>query len=134
MLRVIISLSLVWKKQFYAMIGKLKDAVRKLNNTEIITPTESMHYNSYLIKKAHCSCGTFTILQREEEMLKKTCEPVMLQKLGVSTKFPCDVPYARKLAVGFVLIAPSAIVNVLALRLYVSHYQGESTLVNWYKC
>ena len=35
------------------MVEKMKEAVRKLSNTEMITTTASMYHNTYLIKNIY---------------------------------------------------------------------------------
>ena len=70
-LGVMISPALVWDKQFNMMIEKMKEAVRKLNNTEMVTTTASMCYNVYLIKNVHYGCGILSLSQKQENALKK---------------------------------------------------------------
>ena len=125
-LGVMMSPSLSWEKQFCMMVGKMKDAVRKLNNTEMITTTASMYYNAYLITNVYYGSGVFSITKTQEEVLKKIYEPTILRKLKLSTKFPRKILYARKSALGVGLMAPSTIVDTLAVRAYVGHQRGRS--------
>jgi len=120
--------SLVWDKQFCMMVGKLKEAVRKLKNTEMITTTASMYYNAYLITNVYYGYGILNITSKQEEILKKIYEPIILQKLQLSIKFPRKILYARKSALGVGLMAPSTIIDSLALKAYVSHQRGESNI------
>ena len=120
------NLSLVWDKQFCMMVGKLKEAVRKLNNTEMITTTTSMYYNAYLISNVYYGSGIFSISKKQEEILKKIYEPIILQKLKLSKKFPRKILYARKSVLGVGLMAPSTVLDILAIRAYVGHQRGES--------
>ena len=113
--------SLVWEKQFDIMVIKLKEAVRKLNNMEMITTLALIYYNVYLITNVYYGCGIFSISKKQEDILMKIYEPVILQKLGLSIKFPRNVLYARKSALEVGLIAPSTIIDTLALKLYVGH-------------
>ena len=88
-----------------------------------------MHYNMCLIKKVHYSEGIFTTNKRQETVLKNTCESFILNKIGLSEKFPRKVLHERKSALEVGLIAPIAIMNVLALKLHVSHNRGETRVL-----
>jgi len=46
--------------------------------------------------------------------------------MGLSQKFLRKALYARKSALGVGLMSPSMILNILALKLYVSHKRGET--------
>ena len=54
-------------------------------------------------------------------MLKKTCEPVLLKKMGLSVKFPQKILCARKSALGIGLLSPATIIDALALKLCLGH-------------
>ena len=45
--------------------------------------------------------------------------------MGLSIKFPRKIVYARKSALGIGLIAPSTIIDTLALKLYLGHKRME---------
>ena len=120
--------SLVWDKQFCMIVGKLKEAVRKLKNTKMITTTALMYYNAYLITNVYYGCRILNITSKQEEILKKIYKPIILQKLQLSIKFPRKILYARKSALGIGLMAPSTIIDSLALKAYVSHQRGESNI------
>jgi len=55
---------LTWDKQFNAMVGKMKEAIRKLNNTEMVMTIASMYCNMYLIKNVYYGCRIFSISQK----------------------------------------------------------------------
>jgi hypothetical protein len=117
-----------WKSQFTEMVKKMKEAIGKLNKTEMITSTASLYYNMYLIKKVYFGCGIITITEQQEEILKKIYEPVILRKMGLSEKFPRAVLYSRQTALGVGLMSPKTIIDSLALKLYVGHQRYRSEL------
>ena len=125
-LGVMMGPALIWDAQFVTMVNKMKDAIGKLKNTTIAVSTASMYYNMYLIKKVYYGGGVFSITNRQETILKNIYETVILNKMGLSQKFLLKALYARKLALGVGLMSPSTILNILALKLYVSHKRGET--------
>jgi len=127
-LGVMMSPALIWDAQFVQMVNKMKDAIGSLKNTNIAVLTASMYYNMYLIKKVYYGGGIFTLNDRQEKILKTIYESVILNKLGLSVKFPRKVLYARKSALGVGLMAPRTIMSVLALKLYLSHQRGETRI------
>ena len=127
-LGVYMSPSLVWHKQFEIMKNKMREAIFKLNNTNMVASNASMYYNMYLIKKVYFGCGVININQRQEEDLKKIYEPVILRKLGLSKNFPRSVLYSRKTALGVGLMAPKTIMDGLALKLYLGHQRSEDRI------
>ena len=80
----------------------------------------------YLIKKVYYGSGIYVINKRQEKILKSIYESVILNKMGLSIKFPRKVLYARKSALGVGLMAPRTIMSILALKLYVSYQRGET--------
>ena len=69
----------------------------------------------YLITHVYFGCGIIKMSPQQELILMKISEPVLLQKLKLSEKFPREVLYARKIALGVGLMKPSTILSVLAL-------------------
>ena len=55
----------------------------------------------------------------------KLSENTLLKKLKLSEKFPRDMLYAKKSALGVGLMKPSTILAVLALQLYVGHQRMQ---------
>jgi len=90
--------------------------------------TASMYYNMYLCKKVYFGSGVFSLSKKQEEILKKIYEPVVLKKLGLSEKFPRSILYSRKTALGVGLMAPNTIMSILALKLYVGHNRIKSEI------
>ena len=76
--------SLMWDSQFVAMVNKMKEAIGRLKNTEIIVSTASMYYNIYLSKKVYYRSGIFYITDQQEDILKKIYKPVILRKMELS--------------------------------------------------
>ena len=99
----------------------MSKAICKLSNTTMVVSTASMYYNMYLIKKVYFRCGVISITSKQEEVLKKIYEPVILKKLGLSANFPAVVLYSRKLALDAGLLAPRAIINTLVMKLYIGY-------------
>ena len=48
----------------------------------------------------------------------KISELVLLKKLELSEKFPREILYARKSALGVGLLKPSTIITILTLKIY----------------
>ena len=120
-LRVRVSLLLVWDKQFEIIKEKMSKAVFKLNNITMVVSTTSMYYNIYFIKKVYFGCRVISINSKQEEILKKIYELVILQKLRLSANFPRLVLYSRKSALRVGLIAPRTIINGSAMKLYLEY-------------
>jgi len=116
---------LKWVVQFAAMKEKMRSAVKKLRNTVIATSTASLYYNMYLTTNVYFGCGVMYLMPKQEEILKKIYKPVLLQKIGLSIKFPRKIVYARKSALGIGLIAPSTIIDTLVLKLYLGYKRME---------
>ena len=55
-------------------------------------------------------------------------EPVLLKKLGLSEKFPREILYARKSALGVGLLKPSTIITILTLKLYLEHMRNDDRI------
>ena len=127
-LGVMMGPALTWDKQFVMMVNKMKEAIGKLKNTVIFVSTASMYYNMYLCKKVYFGSGVFTLNEKQEDILKKIYEPVILKKMGLSEKFPRSALYSRKTALGVGLMAPNTIMNALALKLYLGHNRSNSAL------
>ena len=125
-LGVIMGPALTWDSQFVEMVNEMKDAIGALKQTAIVVSTASMCYNMCLIKKVHYGSGMFTINDRQEKILMKIYESALLNKMGLSKKFPRKVLHPRKSALGVGLMAPKTIMSVLALKLHLSHQRGET--------
>ena len=78
----------------------MREAIYKLKNTTLAINNASMYYNMYLIKKVYFGTEIMSILEQQENELKKIYESVILKKLGLSEKFPRKILYARKSALG----------------------------------
>ena len=65
----------------------MSEAIYKLNSTTIVVSTASMYYNMHLIKKVYFGFRVMSITLKQEEVLKKIYEPVILRKLGLSANF-----------------------------------------------
>ena len=44
----------------------MREAMHKLKNTEIVAPTDHMHYDACLIKKVYVGCGVFSLTPQQE--------------------------------------------------------------------
>jgi hypothetical protein len=127
-LGVIMGPSLTWDNQFVEMVNKMKEAIGRLKQTEIVVSTAAMYYNMYLSKKVYFGCGIVALTEPQEEILKKIYEPVLLRKMGLSEKFPRSVLYSRKSALGVGLMSPTTIISSLALKMYIGHNRYRSEL------
>ena len=97
-LGAMISPALIWDAQFVKMVNKMKDAIGSLKNTTMAVSTASMYYNMCLIKKVYYGCGILKLNDSQVKILKTIYESVILNKLGLSVKFPRKVLHARKSA------------------------------------
>ena len=110
----------------YSNGSELREAIHKLANTEIIALTAHLYYSIYLIKKVQYECGVMSLNLNQEQLLKRTYEPVILRKLKLSESFPRKVLYIRNSALRVGLIALRTIVDVLALKLCVGYQRARS--------
>jgi len=115
-----------WEKQFQVMLEKMKEATYKLRNVEIAAPVAHLYYNAYLIKKVYFGSGVLMLTEKQEKELRKIYEPILLRKMNLSEKFPRHVLYSRKTALGVGLLAPSTIVDILSVKLYMGHQRMNS--------
>ena len=125
-LGVYISPSMKWETQFKSMIEKMKEATYKLRNVEIAAPIAYLYYNAYMIKKVYFGCGILSLSEKEEQELKRIYEPTLLRKMRLSEKFPRNILYARKTALGVGLLSPRTIIDTLSLKLYLGHQRMNS--------
>ena len=107
---------LKWERQFNKMVHKMKQAIAKLKNTTITILVVYIYYNMYLLTKVYFRCGIMKITDKQEEYLMKIYEPTILKKLGFSVKFPHNILYAWKLALGIGIIKSSTVIKTLALK------------------
>ena len=126
-------LSLKWDEQFEVMIAKMKVVVNHLKNIIISISTALIYYNMYLIKKVYFGYSIVSISKKQEEMLKKIYEPVILRKMGLSEKFLRCVLYSRRTVLGIGLMFLRMIMDILALKLYVGHNRMESEVARMIK-
>ena len=75
----------------------------------------------YLTTHVYFGCRILKVTPKQEEILIKISKPVLLKKINLSEKFPREVLYARKSALGIRLMKPSTILAVLAAQLYFGH-------------
>ena len=107
-----------WIRQFKMMKEKMINAMWKLGNIPVTVSNAYLYINMYLITHVYFGCGILNINPKQEEILMKLSEPVILKKIQLSVKFPREVLYARKSALGIGLMKPSTILAVLAAQLY----------------
>jgi len=93
-----------------------------------------MYYHVYMIKEVFFGCGVVELYPREEQELKRIYKTPLLQKLELSKKFPHAVMYARKSALELGIMAPSTILAMLELKLYIGNKRingnaGEAIVV-----
>jgi hypothetical protein len=113
--------SIKWIKQFELIKDKMRCAIAKLQNTVIALPLIYIFFNQYLIKSMYFGCRPIYINKAQEKELMKIYEVPILKKIGLSAKFPRQILYVRKAALGVGIIKPSTIINTLAIKLYIEH-------------
>ena len=57
----------------------------------------------------------------------------MLRKLGLSEKFPKELLYAQRGALGVSLITPKTAIAIAIVKLYIGNMQQQSNVVNLIK-
>ena len=62
----------------------------------------------------------------EKNEMKRIYEVLILKKLGLSVKFPREVMYMRKTALGLGLIELDAVLEILTLKQYFGHMRMRS--------
>ena len=113
------------------MKDKMRCAIAKLQNTAIDLPLTYIFFNQYLIKSIYFGCSVIYLNKTQEKELMKIYEESILKKIGLSAKFPRQILYARKSALGVGIMRPSTIVNTLAIKLYIRHQQKKSRLASF---
>ena len=108
------------------MKEKMRKAIFKLKNTEIVITTVYLYYNMYLITKVYFGCSIIHLTEQQELELKKIYKPVILRKLGLSENFPRYILYSRKTALGVGLLSLSMIIDTLAIKLYLRHIRANN--------
>ena len=106
----------------------MRYAIAKLQNIVIASPLIYIFFNQYLIKSVYFSCGVIYINKVQKKELMKIYEVPILKKIGLSAKFPRQILYARKAALGVGIMKPSTIINTLAIKLYIGHQRKKSRL------
>lgn len=112
------------------MRRKLIESIKKLMRTELTSHQVHVYFNIYMLKSVFFGCGVVSLIKREENEMKRTCETPMLKKLGLSTKLPREVMYVRKTALGLGLIEPCTVLSILTLKQYFGHMRMGSDTSN----
>ena len=99
------------------MQEKIAIVTNTLENAVIVTSAGSMCYNVHLIKKIYFRHGMFKISQQWENILRKMHELVVLRKIRLSKKLSRFILYARTLSLVIGLMLPTAIIDMLGLKL-----------------
>ena len=113
--------ALLQKSQFKVMRLKMSESITKLMNLDINSYQASVYYNMYMIKAVLFRYSVVELHLKEEEELKRIYEEPFLQKLGLSKKFPRAVMYTRKSTLGLGIMAPSTIIALLKLKLFIGN-------------
>jgi len=106
----------------------MRYAIAKLQNIVIASPLIYIFFNQYLIKSVYFSCGVIYINKVQKKELMKIYEVPILKKIGLSAKFPRQILYARKAALGVGIIKPCTIINTLVIKLYIGYQRKKSRL------
>ena len=67
---------------------KLYCTMSKLRSTSISIANVCIFINMYLIIQVYYRSGIISLTYKQEEILKKISEAILLRKLGLSDKFP----------------------------------------------
>ena len=105
------------------MQQKIRIAIAKLNNTNIIALLIYVYYNAYLIRSMYFGCRILKLINPQQKQLIKIYEPIILKKLYLSQKFLRSMLYMRKSALGIGIMKPSTIIDTLTKKLYIRYKQ-----------
>ena len=82
---------LEWIVQFKVIKDKLHRDMSRLRSTLIPIVNAYVFFNMCLITQVHFECEIIVLLPKQEEMLMKISEFVLLRKLGLSKRFPRSI-------------------------------------------
>ena len=117
--------SLSWDDQFEVMQKKMHISITKMMNTDVNEYQPAVYYNVYMIKSVFFGCGIVELNEQQERELRRIYEEPLLLKLGLSRKFPRDVLYSRKSALGVGIMKPSTIIDILKAKLYLGNVRRK---------
>lgn len=112
---------LLWSEEFKQIRRKLVESVRKLMNTALPPYRVYTYFHVYMSTSVFIGCGVVYISQNEEEELIRIYEEPIAQKFQLGKRFPHEVLYIHKHALGLGLMRPSTILASLRLKLYFGH-------------
>ena len=121
MLGVYLSPSLQWNKQIEILEDKLRKSIAKLINMNIHSLLTYVFYNAYLLKSVYFRRGIMFITEKQEQKFHLIYKATVLKKLGLSSKFPWQVLYARKSALGIGIMKLTSFIETLGLKLYIRY-------------
>jgi len=101
----------------------MRSTILKLSNTNIYPLLTYVFYNKYFIKTVYFGYRIISINTQQEIELRKIFEEIILKKLDLRSTFPRWVLYTRKSAIRIIIMKPSIIINMLALKVYIGYYQ-----------
>ena len=74
--------------------------------------------------------GIIQLNSKQEDELKRLYKEPMLQKIRLSTKFPKELLYARRIALSVGFISPNTALVISALKLYVENIRIQSNIAD----
>ena len=99
-LRVYMNLSLIYLKQFKIIKDKLHKSISKLRSVSLSIGNACAFFKMCLITKLYFRCRIITLSSKQEGMLMKIIESVLLKKLGLSEKVLRETLHANKSQLG----------------------------------
>ena len=93
----------------------------KLRSIPLMITNTYVYFNMYLITMVYFSYGVLILNPKQEEELIKISEATLLQKLGLSKRFPRKILYTQKSQLGVGILRLSTIMTILSLKLYIGH-------------
>ena len=119
-----------WTEQFKMVREKLLCAMSKLRSTPLTAANAYVFFHICLITQVHFGCGIMTLTEAQEKELIRISEATLLQKLGLSEKFPRQILHTEKTQLGVGIMKPSTILTILSLKLYLGHKRHEDIIAN----
>ena len=74
--------------------------------------------NICLLKQVYLGCRVKALNPKQDDILIKICEALLLQKLGLSERFLWKIMRTKKSQLGVKILKPSRILAILLLKLH----------------
>lgn len=108
----------------------MTDAVKKLTAYTIHPSEVRLFFYAYLIKSVFFGAGVIELSDSQCLELRWIYEGPVLQKMGLSEKFPRSLMYVDVRSMGLGFLTPTTIMHQLKLKLFVGYTRLRSDTYN----